>query len=296
MTKTADLISQALSEDHVSEDITTLLTVSEDQETQFWINSRDEVVICGTEIAKAVFQQVDPRVEVELCHADGIQLEPGECLIKGRGPSRAILSAERTALNFLQYLSGIATETRKYVGAVQGTKAVILDTRKTLPGYRALAKEAVRAGGGNNHRMGLHDAVMIKDNHIALCGGDLRRAIAQVKAGVAEGVLIEVECDTLEQVTEAMEAGAERLLLDNMSCEKLRQAVRLVGGRVPLEASGNVRLDTVREIAETGVDFISVGRLTHSVRSVDIGLDMSPALPAAHHKIETETSYTDPDS
>jgi nicotinate-nucleotide pyrophosphorylase (carboxylating) len=226
-------------------------------------------VVAGLSVAEGVFRELDPGLEWEPAAADGDLLDGGE-LARLSGEARAILSGERLALNVFGRLTGIATLTRRYVDAVAGTGAVILDTRKTTPGLRALEKEAVRAGGGRNHRLGLFDAILIKDNHLALAGsiGDA------VAAARGRGVPVEVECDTLEQVGEALAAGADRILLDNMTPAQLAEAVSLTAGRAELEASGGVTLDTVRAIAETGVDFISVGALTHSARSLDVSLEV----------------------
>jgi nicotinate-nucleotide pyrophosphorylase (carboxylating) len=208
--------------------------------------------------------------------ADGTKVAAGAVLAVVSGPARGLLTAERTALNMLQHLSGIATLTAQYADKIKGTKAVLIDTRKTIPGLRALAKHAAQLGGARNHRLRLDDGVLIKDNHIAVCGG-IQAAVARARVGTPTLTKIEVECDTLEQVREALAAGADCLLLDNMTLEQLREAVKLTGGRVPLEASGGVRLDTIRGIAETGVDFVSVGRITQSAPAVDIGLDVAIA-------------------
>jgi len=188
--------------------------------------------------------------------------------------ARGLLAAERTALNILQHLTGIATETAKYVERIKGTGAVLIDTRKTLPGLRAVEKHAVQLGGGRNHRLGLSDGILIKDNHISVCGS-IRAAVARAKAGVPVLTRIEVECDRLDQVREAVEAGADMILLDNMDTATMREAVKIVGGKIPLEASGGITLDTVREKAESGVDYISTGRITQSAPAADIGLDVT---------------------
>ena len=199
-----------------------------------------------------------------------MKVSAGTALVQVKGPAIDLLSGERTAINLLQYLSGIATLTRKYVDEIEGTGAILLDTRKTIPGFRELAKYATRIGGATNHRMRLDDGVLIKDNHVAVSGG-IAEAVAKAKANNLEN--IEVECDTLEEVGEALDAGADSILLDNMDPETCATAVNMVAGRVPTEASGNITLDTIRKIAETGVTFISVGRLTHSARAINIGLD-----------------------
>lgn len=271
--KLDQVIEAALMEDIGERDITSGLTVPPDVTTDFVLRARQDLVACGVAIAMQVFEKADMRIQTEPQFAEGDVVKAGEVMLSGSGPAHAVLTAERVALNYLQYLCGIATETRKYVDAIAGCKAVILDTRKTLPQYRSMAKYAVKTGGGQNHRWGLHDGILIKDNHIALCGS-LKEAVTKAKEGAPKGMRVEVECDTLEQAEEALAAGADMLLLDNMSTEQLRQAVAMVQGRAPLEASGNVNLQTVRAIAETGVDYISVGRLTHSVTACDIGLDM----------------------
>jgi nicotinate-nucleotide pyrophosphorylase (carboxylating) len=232
--------------------------------------SRDAIIVAGLDIAAAFFRALDPEVSVELVARDGDRIAPGGVLMRLEGRARAMLTAERSALNTVQHLSGIATLTRAYVDAIAGTGATLLDTRKTIPGLRLLEKYATRMGGARNHRMGLWDAAMIKDNHVAVAGG-VGEAVRRAKAaGIAE---IIVEVDRLDQIAPALDAGATRLLLDNMPPPMLREAVALVAGRAPTEASGGVRLDTIRAIAETGVDYISVGRITQSAPAADIGLD-----------------------
>jgi len=234
--------------------------------------SRDAIVVCGLPVAAAFFRRLDPEVRIELLSEEGREVAAGTALMRIAGNARALLTAERSALNAVQHLAGIATMTRRYVAAMAG-RAVLLDTRKTLPGLRVLEKYATRTGGAQNHRMGLWDAAMIKDNHVLVAGGvgeAVRRARA---AGVAE---IICEVDRLDQIGPALAAGATRLLLDNMAPETLRQAVALVAGRVPTEASGGVRLQTIADIAKSGVDFVSVGRLTQSAPAADIGLDFTP--------------------
>ena len=232
--------------------------------------SRDPITVAGLPIAAAFFRALDPAVEITQLVEDGTQVAPGTELMRLSGLARAMLTAERSALNTVQHLSGVATHTRSYVDAMGATKARLLDTRKTIPGLRHLEKYAVRMGGGHNHRMGLWDAAMIKDNHVAVAGGvgeAVRRALA---AGVAEVIC---EVDRLDQIEPALSAGATRLLLDNMDPEMLREAVAMVAGRAPCEASGGVRLDTIAAIAASGVDYVSVGRLTQSAPAADIGLD-----------------------
>ena len=238
------------------------------------MRTRDAIVIAGLEIAEAFFRALDPDVAVERLAADGNKVAKGAGLIRLEGAARAMLTAERAALNTVQHLSGIATLTRAYVDRIAGTGATLLDTRKTIPGLRVLEKYATRMGGAKNHRMSLWDAAMIKDNHVAAAGG-VGEAVARAKAaGIAE---IIVEVDRVDQIEPALAAGATRLLLDNMSPATLRGAVTLVGGRVPTEASGGVTLETIRAIAETGVTYISVGRITQSAPAADIGLDFAAA-------------------
>lgn len=232
--------------------------------------AREPMVIAGLPAALAVFKALDPNCRVDAHQKDCAQIGAGEIIAIIDGLARALLSAERTALNILQHLSGIASLTHSYVDEIAGTGAVLLDTRKTIPGLRHLQKYATAAGGGQNHRMGLFDGVLIKDNHIAVAGGVTAAIKAAQVAGLSD---IQVECDTLDQMRDALAAGAKRLLLDNMGPDLLREAVSLADGRATLEASGGVTLDTIRAIAETGVDFISVGRLTQSAPAIDIGLD-----------------------
>lgn len=238
--------------------------------------SREAIVVAGVQVAAVFFGELDPAVEVERFVGDGDAVAPGTALLRVSGNARALLAAERSALNTVQHLSGIATLTRAYVDAIAGTGATLLDTRKTLPGLRTLEKYATRMGGATNHRLRLDDGCLIKDNHIAVAGGVEAAVRAAVAAGLgiaAGGLPIVVEVDRIDQIAAALAAGADRLLLDNMDVVTLRAAVALVAGRVPTEASGGVRLDTIRGLAETGVTFISVGRLTQSAPAADIGLD-----------------------
>jgi nicotinate-nucleotide pyrophosphorylase (carboxylating) len=237
------------------------------------LDSRDAIVVAGLPIAEAFFRALDPQVEVERLVEDGAFVPPGTDLLRVTGKARALLTAERSALNTLQHLSGVATLTRAYVDAIAGTGATLLDTRKTIPGLRALEKYATRMGGAQNHRMGLWDAAMIKDNHVAVAGG-VEEAVRRAVAAGIERVIVEV--DRIEQIEPALGAGATHLLLDNMDPATLRNAVRLVAGRVPTEASGGVTLETIRAKAETGVTYISVGRITQSAPAADIGLDFLP--------------------
>ena len=234
------------------------------------MDSRDAVPVAGLPIAAAFFRALDPDCVIDTLVAEGASVPAGTHLMRITGNARALLTAERSALNTVQHLTGIATMTRAYVDAIAGTGAILLDTRKTLPGLRVLEKYATRMGGATNHRMRLDDGVMIKDNHIAVAGG-VDAAVRAAKAAGLTGIVVEV--DTLDQIGPALTAGADRLLLDNMGPDLLRQAVARVAGRVPTEASGGVRLDTIRAIAETGVTYISVGRITQSAPAADIGLD-----------------------
>src|SRR5689334_3199733 len=255
-----------LAEDFGEGDLTSDAVVPQDVTAEAAILLKERGVVCGLDVARAVFAELDPNVRFDPSAEDGDQTDGEIARLEGR--ARALLGGERLALNLLGRLSGIATLTRRYVDAVAGTGAEILDTRKTTPGLRLLEKYAVRCGGGRNHRLGLYDAILIKDNHLRLAGS-IGAAVARAKSA---GVPVEVECDTLDQVREALAAAADRILLDNMLLPDLREAVRLAAGRTPLEASGGVTLDTVRAIAETGVDFISIGALTHSARSLDVSL------------------------
>ncbi len=236
------------------------------------MDSRDPIVVAGLDLAEAFFRALDPDVRIERLVHDGQQVDAGTELMRLEGAGRAMLTAERSALNTVQHLSGIATMTRAYVDAIEGTGAILLDTRKTIPGLRVLEKYATRMGGAQNHRMGLWDAAMIKDNHVAVAGG-VAEAVRRAKAaGIAQ---IIVEVDRIDQIKPALEAGATHLLLDNMPPAMLREAVALVADRVPTEASGGVTLDTIRAIAESGVTYVSVGRLTQSAPAADIGLDFA---------------------
>jgi nicotinate-nucleotide pyrophosphorylase (carboxylating) len=269
-----DFVRRTFAEDlGTGGDVTSNATIPADAHFVAEMNARQEIVVAGIEIAAAFFRALDPEVRVEELTEDGSRVAPGTVLMRLDGNARAMLTAERSALNTLQHLSGIATLTRTYVDAIAGTGTVLIDTRKTIPGLRALEKYAVRMGGAQNHRMRLDDGVLIKDNHVAVCGG-VAQAVRSAKAANT-GLAVQVEVDRIAQIEPALEAGADRLLLDNMDPAMLRQAVKLVDGRVPLEASGGVTLETIRSIAETGVNFISVGRITQSAPAVDIGLDYS---------------------
>jgi nicotinate-nucleotide pyrophosphorylase (carboxylating) len=269
-----DFVDRTLAEDlGEGGDVTSNATIPAAARFTAAINCRQRIVLAGIELAAAFFRAMDPKVEIELIESDGDQLVHGTTLMRISGNARAILGAERSALNTLQHLSGVATLTRRYVDAIEGTGTVLLDTRKTVPGLRVLEKYATRMGGAQNHRMHLDDGVLIKDNHIAAAGGvaDAVRAAKSANTGLQ----VQVEVDNIDQIEPALAAGADRLLLDNMDPAKLRAAVATVAGRVPLEASGGVTLETIRFLAETGVDYISVGRITQSAPAVDIGLDFS---------------------
>jgi len=253
-------------------DITSAAVIPADARFTGVMDSRDPIVVAGLDLAEAFFRALDPDVRIERLVHDGQQVAAGTELMRLEGAGRAMLTAERSALNTVQHLSGIATMTRAYVDAIEGTGAILLDTRKTIPGLRVLEKYATRMGGAQNHRMGLWDAAMIKDNHVAVAGG-VGEAVRRAKAaGIAQ---IIVEVDRIDQIEPALEAGATHLLLDNMPPAMLREAVALVAGRVPTEASGSVNLDTIRAIAESGVTYVSVGRLTQSAPAADIGLDFA---------------------
>lgn len=273
-----DLIRRALAEDLGPGDITSECFIPANHRSSACILTKENGVLAGTEVALEVFLQVDPSIEVELLKNDGEVIALGDNILNAHGPTRALLSAERTALNFLQRLSGIATLTRRFVDAVTGTKAVILDTRKTTPGLREFERLAVRAGGGVNHRFGLFDRVLAKDNHLAVTGesAGLQSAVDEAKKR-APDILVEIEADTLEQVRLLCGLrGIDIVLLDNMSNDQLREAVQIRGDKkILLEASGGVNLDTVAAIAATGVDQISVGALTHSARAIDLSMEIS---------------------
>ncbi|MBN8543306.1 MAG: carboxylating nicotinate-nucleotide diphosphorylase [Alphaproteobacteria bacterium] len=276
MQRTFDIqafLMSALQEDIGSGDITSAVVIPEQASGNYGFRAREDLVVAGSIFVPMLFSLLDERCKVELKVAEGDLIEAGATIATIEGPVRAILAGERVALNILQHLSGIALITRAYVNAVAGTGAKIVDTRKTLPGWRELQKYAVRCGGGHNHRMGLYDAVLIKDNHLAIAGS-VEAAVKTAKQNVPFSSRVEVECDTLKQVEEAVAAGADIVLLDNMDNATLSKAVAIAKPKnVMTEASGNVSLETVQAIAKTGVDVISVGRLTHSVRAVDIGLD-----------------------
>lgn len=266
------VISIALKEDMPDGDVTSDNVVPPDSVSQAVFLAKQDGVLAGLPVAARVFEMLDPEVHFASIYSDGASLSAGSRLATVQGNSTALLKGERTALNFLQRLSGIATLTRRFVRALEGTSAKLLDTRKTTPGLRILEKYAVKMGGGQNHRQNLSDMVMLKDNHIRLVGS-ISEAVRRAKQNVPPHIKIEVETTNLEQVREAVVSGADMVMLDNMSLEHMRRAVGWVKGRVPLEVSGNVSLDNIRDIAELGVDYISVGSLTHSYRSMDISMD-----------------------
>ena len=253
-------------------DITSMATIPANARFGGVMDSRDAITVAGLPIAEAFFRALDPAIEIEVLVAEGAEVAAGSDLMRLSGNARAMLTAERSALNTVQHLSGIATMTRHYVDALAGTGATLLDTRKTIPGLRVLEKYATRMGGATNHRMGLWDAAMIKDNHVAVAGS-VEEAVRRAVAAGIERIIVEV--DRVAQVEPALNAGATHLLLDNMTLDELRECVAIVGGKVPTEASGGVRLDTIRAIGETGVTFVSVGRLTQSAPAADVGLDFA---------------------
>lgn len=269
-----DFVTRTLAEDMgEGGDVTSAATIPGEARFTATMNCREEIVVAGIDIAAAFFRRLDPKVVLTCEVADGERVPAGTVLMRIEGGAAKMLTAERSALNTLQHLSGIATLTRRYVDAIEGTGAILLDTRKTIPGLRVLEKYAARMGGAQNHRMRLDDGLLIKDNHVAV-NGSVEAAVARARA-YGSSLPIQVEVDRIEQIEPALAAGADRLLLDNMPPPVLREAVALVAGRVPLEASGGVRLDTIHAIAETGVTYVSVGRITQSAPAVDIGLDFS---------------------
>ena len=266
------LIDLWLAEDIGHGDITALTMIEADAQDAFAMNARQPLSLAGIEVAAACFRRYDPTLTVQVMAKDGDRVPAQAVLLKVKGRARSVLTVERTALNIVQHLSGIATETARWMDAIKGTKAKLIDTRKTTPGLRALEKHAVTCGGAANHRLGLNSGVIIKDNHIAVCGS-IAKAVARARAGAPSLAKIEVECDRLEQVAEALAAGADVIMLDNMSLSDMRAAVELVDGKIPIEASGGVRFETVRAIAETGVDYISSSKMVQASAAVDIGLD-----------------------
>ena len=273
--RVAPAVRRALEEDIGDCDATTLFTIPPEATRTGRFVAKEPGVVAGLAVAELAFKLVDGRVALTPHIGDGDAVQRGQAFAAVGGPCRALLTAERVALNFLQRMSGIATLTRRFVEAVQGTRAAILDTRKTAPGLRLVDKWAVRLGGGQNHRFGLYDMALIKDNHIAAVGS-IAEAVARVRAADARRRPIEVEVKTLAELEEALALDVDRILLDNMSLDEMRQAVRLTNGRTPLEASGSVTLENVAEVAATGVDYISAGALTHSARALDISLELDP--------------------
>lgn len=270
----AAAVDVALAEDIGQGDLTTRATVPGDAQLKASMVARENMVVAGMPIVKEIVKRLVPNATIKILAPDGTAVSTGDVLVELEGPAEGLLTSERTALNSVQFLSGIATLTNAYVTEISGTKATLLDTRKTVPGLRNLSKYAVRCGGGTNHRIRLDDGILIKDNHIAVAG-DIATAVLAAKSHDFGGIKIQAECDTLGQVQQALDAGADALLLDNMPPPVLRQAVALIQGRIPLEASGGVNLNTIRAIAETGVDFISVGAITQRAPAVDIGLDIA---------------------
>ena len=269
----ASLVRSALDEDKAFDDVTSIATVVSTRHARGSLVARAAGTLAGVPLALAAFHQLDPKIEIRVDAEDGTTVKRGDTVLFISGAARGMLAAERVALNFLQRLSGVATLTARYVAAVHGTRTAILDTRKTTPGWRALEKYAVRCGGGVNHRASLAAAVLIKDNHLAACDGDVAVAVQRARAHAPRGLIVQVECDTVAQVKAAIAAGADALLLDNMPNHALKECVSLAAGKCWTEASGGVSLESVRGIAETGVDRISIGALTHSAPSLDLALD-----------------------
>jgi nicotinate-nucleotide pyrophosphorylase (carboxylating) len=269
---TSRLIDLWLAEDVGSGDLTSETMIDAAARATFDMNARQPMIVAGVAVAAAVFKHYDPSLDIAVKVADGDRVAPKAVLLRVSGAARSVLTAERTALNIIQHMCGIATETARYVEMIAGTRARLIDTRKTTPGLRMLEKHAVVCGGGSSHRLGLDGGIMIKDNHIAI-SGSITAAVARARAGAPLLTKIEVECDRLDQVREALAAKADVIMLDNMSLADMKEAVRFVDGRLPIEASGGVRFDTIRGIAETGVDFISTSKIIQAAPAVDIGLD-----------------------
>ncbi len=270
--KMNQLIDLWLDEDVNYYDLTAKIMVDDDATAKFGMNARESIILSGLKLAEMVFKKMDPDCTFETSHKDGDEVETGETFAVITGNAQALLTAERVALNLVQRMCGIAGQTALYVKEIEGTGAVLLDSRKTTPGLRMIEKYAVVCGGGRNHRLGLDNGIMLKDNHIAVAGS-IAAAVNRAKADAPMLTKIEVEADRLDQVEEALAAGVDVIMLDNMSNEDMRSAVEIVNKRIPLECSGGVRLETIRSKAETGVDYISVGRITQSAGCVDIGLD-----------------------
>ncbi len=266
------IIDNALREDMPEGDITSENVVSQDSTSKAVITGKEEGILAGIEVAEKVFKKIDPEIRIKKYFRDGQGIKKGEKLAVLQGSSISLLKGERTALNFLQRMSGIATLTRRFVNGLRGSSAKLLDTRKTTPGLRILEKYAVKTGGGENHRFSLSDMVMLKDNHLRLVG-DIRTAVERARANIRPGIKIEVETSNLKEVKEAINSGADMVMLDNMSLNKMREVVEWVNGRVPLEVSGKVDLDNIKDIALLGVDYVSVGSLTHSFKSLDISMN-----------------------
>ncbi|WP_375772956.1 carboxylating nicotinate-nucleotide diphosphorylase [Archangium gephyra] len=272
------LISLALEEDlGAAGDITTEALVPVDAQGTAELIAKERLVLAGLDTFARVFARVDPDVRIELLARDGQEVQPKALVARVRGRMRALLTAERTALNIVQRTSGMATMAQQVMGAVRGTKLRILDTRKTAPGMRSLSKQAVKAGGAFNHRFGLFDGVLIKDNHIAAVGGSVREALRRARTNAPQLVKIEIEVTNLEQLAEALEEGADVVMLDNMDDEQIRRAVELTAGRIPLEVSGGITLERLPRLAKLGVDFVSMGALTHSARAMDLSLEIVQA-------------------
>jgi len=272
-----EIIDCALAEDLGKGDVTTEALIPGDQRGTGFIVAKKEGIVAGTGVAKQVFHRVDPELKVEMLLEDGARVKPGSKVAKVSGSIASILKAERVALNFLQHLSGIATETNRYVEVVKGLPVRIMDTRKTTPGLRSLEKHAVKAGGGENHRMSLGDGILIKDNHLAALrsqGLNIKEIVAKARQNAPQRLPVEVEVRTVSEALEAVEAGADIVMLDNMNLEDMRKAVKSIHGRALIEASGGITLGNVRAVAETGVDFISIGALTHSPTALDISLEL----------------------
>jgi nicotinate-nucleotide pyrophosphorylase (carboxylating) len=274
-----EIVERALAEDLGKGDVTTRALIPGDQQGTGFILAKEEGILAGTGAARQVFHRVDPELEVEILLEDGARLKPGSKVAKVSGSIASILKAERVALNFLQRLSGIASETNRYVAKVEGLPVRIMDTRKTTPGLRSLEKYAVRVGGGENHRLNLGDGILIKDNHLVALrsqGLDIKEIIARARQNAPQRLQVEVEVRTISEALEAVKAGANIVMLDNMNLEDMRKAVKSIQGSALIEASGGITLDNVRAVAETGVDFISIGALTHSTRALDINLELEP--------------------
>jgi len=272
-----EIIDRALAEDLGKGDVTTEALIAGDQQGTGFIVAKEEGILAGTGAANQVFHRVDPELKVEILLEDGAGVKPGSKVVKVSGSIASILKAERIALNFLQRLSGIASETNRYVARVEGLPMRIMDTRKTTPSWRSLEKYAVRVGGGGNHRMNLGDGILIKDNHLVALrsqGLNIKEIIARARQNAPQRLPVEVEVRTVQEALEAVEAGADIVMLDNMNLEDMREAVKSINGRALIEASGGITLDNVRAVAETGVDFISIGALTHSARALDISLEL----------------------